>query len=193
MSTQSSTASFSPTQSKNWLDRAAIAMAVVCGIHCLVTPILLVLLPVVGTTFWANGDFHFWMVVLVVPTTVLAAISGFRKHRDRMVAICATIGLLFLISATARETLAADSRSDADLAAASLLIADSAHTAECTSCCAVDANQEGETMASLGPITLTTGALLNLAGGLFLIVGHTRNFRLCRVSRCCDGVDQALQ
>ena len=163
-------------QDRNWLDRAAIAMALVCGIHCLVTPILLVLLPVIGTTFWANGDFHLWMLVLVVPTTVLAAISGCRKHRDRMVAICATVGLLFIISATVRETLAADSPSDADLAAASLWIADSAHTSACTSCCAVDANHEGETMASLGPIPLTTGALLNLAGGLFLIVGHARQF-----------------
>ena len=77
-----------PKAGQNWLDRAAIAMALVCGIHCLVTPILLVLLPVIGTTFWANGDFHLWMLVLVVPTTVLAAISGCRKHRDRMVAIC---------------------------------------------------------------------------------------------------------
>ena len=193
MSTQSSTASFSPTQSKNWLDRAAIAMAVVCGIHCLVTPILLVLLPVVGTTFWADGNFHLWMLVIVVPTTGLAAISGFRKHRDRMVAICTTLGLLFLISATTRETLAVYSPSDAGLATASLLIADGTHTSECTSCCAVDANREGEKMSSLGPTTLTTGALLNLAGGLFLIVGHTRNFRLRRVPRCCDGVDQAFQ
>ena len=193
MSTQSSVASSSPPQSRNWMDRAAIAMALVCGIHCLVTPLLIVALPIVGTTFLVNADFHLWMLVLVVPTTVLAAVSGCRKHRDRMVAICATVGLLFLISATARETLAADSPSDADLAAASLWIADSAHTSACTSCCAVDASHEGEKMASLGTIPLTTGALLNLAGGLFLIVGHTRNFRLCRVSRCCDGVDKALE
>ena len=33
------------------LDRLAISMAVVCGIHCLVTPILLVALPIIGTTF----------------------------------------------------------------------------------------------------------------------------------------------
>ncbi len=193
MTTESSAASCSPPQSRNWIDRAAIAMAVVCGIHCLVTPILLVLLPVIGTTFWVNGDFHLWMLVLVVPTTVLAAFSGCRKHRDRMVAICTTVGLLFLISATAREILAADSPYDADLAAASLWIADSAQTSACTSCCALDASHEGEKMASLGNIPLTTGALLNLAGGLFLIVGHARNFRLCRVSRCCDGVDEALQ
>lgn len=179
-----------------WLDRAAIAMAVVCGIHCLVTPLLLVLLPVIGTTFWANGDFHLWMLVLVIPTTVLAAISGCRKHRDRMVAICATVGLLFLISATARESLAADSSAGADIATTSLGFAESADTVACTSasCCAVDANHEGESRASLlGMLPLTTGALLNLTGGLFLIAGHARNFRLCRRSRCCDRVEKALR
>ena len=176
-----------------WLDRAAIAMAVVCGIHCLVTPILLVLLPVVGTTFWANGDFHLWMLILVIPTTALASISGCRKHRDRMVAICATVGLLFLISATARETLAADSSASTELAAVSIGATDSPDAAACTSCCAVDANHEGESSASLGILPLTTGALLNLTGGFFLIAGHARNFRLCRASRCCDGVEKALQ
>ena len=176
------------------MDRAAIAMAVVCGIHCLITPLLLVALPVIGTTFWANGEFHLWMLVLVIPTTVLAAISGCRRHRDRMVAICATVGLLFLISATARETLAGDSSTGADIASSSIGAADSADTAACTSCCAVDANPKGESRASLlGILPLTTGALLNLTGGLFLIAGHVRNFRLCRASRCCDGEDKALQ
>ena len=178
---------------RNWLDRAAIAMAVVCGIHCLVTPILLVALPIIGTTFWANGDFHLWMLVLVIPTTILAAISGCRRHRDRKVAICATVGLLFLISATARETLAADSSTGAEVATVSIGDATSPNTLACTSCCAVDANHEGESSASLGILPLTTGALLNLTGGFFLIAGHARNFRLCRASRCCDGAEKALQ
>ena len=187
MTTESSTASCSMPQSRNWLDRAAIAMAVVCGIHCLVTPLLLVALPIIGTTFWANGDFHLWMMAFVIPTTTLAVFSGCRRHRDRFVAVCAVIGLSFLVTATARESLAGHSPTSTDVAAASMGSADGLEAEACTnvSCCAVDVHASSGSTASLGIIPLTTEALLNLAGGLFLITGHIRNFRLCRTSECC--------
>ena len=111
-----------------------------------------------------------------------------------MVAICTVIGLSFLVTATARESLAADLPAGTDIAAASIGTAEGLDAEACTnsSCCAVDANANIGSTASLGFPPLTTAALLNLAGGLFLITGHVRNFRLCRASHCCDGVDKAL-
>jgi hypothetical protein len=47
-------------------------MVVICGIHCLVTPLLLVALPILATTFWVDQNFHLWMLLLVLPTTSLA-------------------------------------------------------------------------------------------------------------------------
>lgn len=174
------------TQSRGWLDKAAVLMAVVCGVHCLATPFLLVVLPIIGSTFWTNANFHFWMLILVIPTTTLAAFSGCRKHKDRLVAICVAIGLVILVSATAMESFAASSTDGVEGSGASLETADAA---ACLSCCALDANPEGESRASLAFLSLPAGAFLNLAGGLFLIVGHIRNFRLCRAARCCDGMD----
>ncbi len=167
------------TPNRGWLDKVAIMMAVVCGIHCLVTPVLLVALPILGTTFWANGDFHLWMFALVVPTTLLAVFSGCRKHKDRMVALFAATGLLILGSATAMESFAGHGETG-DLAMA----------AECAeaACCAVEPIHDGESGASLVWASLSTEALLNLTGGLFLIAGHIRNFRLCRSRQCCDGL-----
>lgn len=176
------------THSKGWLDQAAVLMAVVCGIHCLATPFLLVALPIIGTTFWANENFHFWMLILVVPTTTLAAFSGCRKHKDRLVAVFAAIGLLILVSATAMESFAASAADGVEGSGAFLETADCADAVACSSCCSVGEISEGESTASLAFSFLSTEALLNLAGGLFLVVGHIRNFRLCRASRCCSGL-----
>ena len=168
-----------------WLDRIAIAMAVICGIHCLVTPFLLVALPIIGVTFWTDPDFHLWMLALVIPTTTLAAFSGCRKHKDRIVAACAAIGILVLITANATEIMAlgpTDPVHGTDVVA---------EGSDCGDCCAVDTHSDGISKASLSLPNLSTASLLNLAGGLFLIAGHIRNFRLCRVKRCCDGADSA--
>lgn len=164
------------TLNSGWLDKAAVLMAAICGIHCLATPILIIALPIIGTTFWASESFHVWMLALVIPTTTLAVFSGCRKHKDRFVAVCAATGLLILASVTAMESFAAGAAEHADDVA-------------CVDCCPVDANTEGESRASLAFPPLSTEALLNLTGGLFLIAGHIRNFRLCRAARCCDGLD----
>lgn len=166
-----------------WLDRIAIVMAVVCGIHCLVTPILLVALPIIGVTFWTDPNFHLWMLALVIPTTTLAAFSGCRKHKDRIVAACAAIGILVLITANATEIMALG---PTDPVQGTDAIAEGS---DCGDCCAVDAHADGLSKASLGLPSLSTASLLNLAGGLFLIAGHIRNFRLCRVNKRCDCAD----
>ncbi|MBT3482282.1 MAG: MerC domain-containing protein [Opitutales bacterium] len=174
-------------QDRVWLDRAAILMAIVCGIHCLVTPFLLITMPIIGVTFWANENFHLWMLALVIPTTVLAAFTGCRKHKDRVVATCTALGLIILVSATGSEVSAlhaADSSIESNLSTGTEACASNGAS---DSCCAVQPNSGGVSNASLAFPSLTPTALLNLAGGLLLIVGHARNFRLCRTRQCCNG------
>jgi hypothetical protein len=173
-------------QDRTWLDRAAILMAIACGIHCLVTPLLLITMPIIGVTFWANENFHLWMLALVIPTTVLATFTGCRKHKDRVVAACAALGLIILVSATASEVSAfhtAESSLKSNLSAGTEACASDGPS---DSCCAIQPNSGEVSNASLAFPSLTPTALLNLAGSLFLIVGHARNFRLCRARRCCD-------
>ncbi len=185
MTTKSVDAGRAVRRSEGWLDRIAILMAAVCGIHCLATPVLLVALPIIGTTFWASEDFHLWMLMLVIPTTTLAVFSGCRKHKDRVVAVCAAIGLLILASVTAMESFAAEHVTIAEGSDASPEATAHSDEVACADCCAVNTNHEGETTASLAFPSLSAEALLNLTGGLFLIAGHIRNFRLCRAARCC--------
>ena len=70
-----------------WLDSLAISMSLICAVHCLLTPVLIALLPIISTTFWVHENFHLWMVFLVVPTTSLAVFMGCRQHKDKFVAM----------------------------------------------------------------------------------------------------------
>lgn len=81
------------------IDKLAISMAVLCAIHCLVVPILIVLVPLINTTFFVHQDFHLWMLIAVFPTTLASILIGCRKHKDKFVFIACILGLASLVLA----------------------------------------------------------------------------------------------
>lgn len=143
-----------------WLDALAISMAVLCGIHCLLMPVAVVLLPILATSFLVDGNFHVWMICFVLPTTALAVFLGCRRHKDRAVFLLSLVGLGAVGLATfwdlpwlwGQETAGAS------------------HCAHC-------ASQSENPLAS--PTTW-----ISVTGGMLLASAHFRNFRLCRRSRC---------
>lgn len=165
------------------LDCVAISMAVICGIHCLVTPVLLVALPILATTFWVDANFHLWMLLLVIPTTSLAVWSGCRRHKDRWVIGAAALGILILVTALISERVAHAQVNQQETGS----LESTAHLAG-GGCCALHPAQPGtgETgeVSAMEVAPIHWHALLNTLGGLFLVVGHTRNFLLCRRSKC---------
>ncbi|MBC2607834.1 MerC domain-containing protein [Pelagicoccus albus] len=182
---------------RSTLDKAAISMAVICGIHCLVTPVLLVALPLLATTFWVDENFHLWMLLFVIPTTTLAVWSGCRRHKDKWVALCAVIGIGILSSALIAERIEHGHGDGHDHAAESIYAqneeqtllggsSDETHAAGGGCCELHPAAEEGDSLATVLP--LTWHALLNTLGGCFLVAGHVRNFLLCRKNDCshCD-------
>lgn len=168
---------------QSWLDRTAIFLAVLCGIHCLATPLLLVALPLLANTFWVSEDFHLGMLLLVIPTSLLAAFAGCRQHRDRFVIGFIVTGLAVLSFATLSE-LAAHGAEPADDAVPMAQTEGSEETACCAGCSSGESTAD-QTGASAGLGSIFTGeALLNSLGGLFLVMGHARNFWLCRRHKC---------
>ena len=157
-------ASASTCRSYGWLDRLAIGMAAVCAVHCLLTPILVIALPIIATSFFVHEDFHLWMLLLVLPTTSFAIFMGCRKHKDKFVGVLSVIGLSILIFALVHERMHNAAHADAVN-----------HAAHCASC-ARDLSKE--------PIPMHAGGWINTFGGLLLASAHVRNFRLCRRSRC---------
>ena len=150
-----------------WLDHFAIGMATVCAIHCLLTPILIMALPIVATSFFVHQDFHLWMIFLVLPTTTFAVFMGCRNHKDRAVLALSAIGLSILLLALIQERACYASEGDVAVSSADCEI------------CSRDVAAESTPMQA--------GVWLNAIGGFFLASAHIRNFRLCRKSSCdCD-------
>ena len=143
-----------------WLDSLAISMSVICAVHCLLTPLLLALLPIISTTFWVHENFHLWMVCLVVPTTATAVFMGCHKHKDKTVALLSLTGLAFIVSmALFQYSLHITHSLDAN--------------GVCTSC----TQQQAATF-------FNPTIIFNSLGGLLLAVAHYRNYRLCRKADC---------
>lgn len=136
-----------------------------CAVHCLLTPIILVLLPVVATTFWVSENFHLWMLMFAIPTTALAIYAGCRKHKDRVVLALSALGLFTLSTVAAYEVVAFTS--------------DASTVAHCAACAAAEAGSEDTFHAHLG---------INALGGFLLAAGHVRNFLLCRAENCSHEV-----
>ena len=146
--------------SHGWLDSLAISMSVICAVHCLLTPVLLALLPIISTTVWVHENFHLWMVFLVVPTTSAAVFMGCRKHKDKTVAILSITGLSFILFIAIYQY--------------------SFHAANPDAVCGICPS-----CAQLGfGNVLNVTTVLNSLGGLCLTSAHFRNYKLCRRADC---------
>lgn len=147
--------------SHGWLDSLAISMSVICAVHCLLTPLLVILFPILTTTFWVDQDFHLWMLFFVLPTTSLAVFLGCRKHKDRIVMGLSAAGLACLFVVSVYESFFHSNQ---------LL----QHSSECVHCL-----QQGGIKSHLTMTTFT-----NILGGILLASAHVRNYRLCRRAHC---------
>ena len=88
-----------PAVAPRWqlvLDGIAMSLAGVCGIHCLLMPVLLITFPLLGSSFFANDAFHQWMLMAVLPTTVLAIMLGCKQHKDSLVFLLSLCGFALL-------------------------------------------------------------------------------------------------
>lgn len=81
------------------LDKAAIAISLVCTAHCLLLPLALVLLPILTGSLLSDEGFHRWLLLAVIPTSILALTLGCRRHGHYSVMIGGALGLLLLSAA----------------------------------------------------------------------------------------------
>ncbi len=55
---------------QNFTDKMAISLSLLCAIHCLALPLLIVLLPSITALQLYGEDFHLWMLLAVIPTSL---------------------------------------------------------------------------------------------------------------------------
>ncbi|MGB3942079.1 MAG: MerC domain-containing protein [Candidatus Manganitrophaceae bacterium] len=121
------------------LDRWGVLISGICLFHCLLTPLAIVLFPVVSLAFTTDESFHRTLLWLVLPTSVFAFSLGCFRHKDRGVLVLGSAGLIQMILA--------------------------AHFGH-------------DMLGEIGERIATS------MGGMTLVLGHLRNYRLCREDRC---------
>jgi hypothetical protein len=82
-------------------DKLAIGFSMVCVVHCLVLPILIILLPPFSGLFALDDEmFHQWMLYAVLPISIAALMMGYLHHRSYKVFVVVSIGLTLIILST---------------------------------------------------------------------------------------------
>ncbi|MEM7400507.1 MAG: MerC domain-containing protein [Pseudomonadota bacterium] len=77
-------------------DKMAIGLSALCTIHCLVLPLLTVLIPSIAALPLQDEAFHIWMVVAVVPISLFALSMGCKKHKNFSMLFIGAVGLIIL-------------------------------------------------------------------------------------------------
>jgi len=77
-------------------DKSAISLSMLCTIHCLVLPLIAVLLPSAIAMPLQDEIFHIWMIIAVVPISLYALTMGCKNHKRYQALLIGCMGLLVL-------------------------------------------------------------------------------------------------
>jgi len=80
-------------------DKFAVSLSLLCAIHCLALPVMLVLLPSLTALQLDNEAFHHWMIVAVLPISFYALTMGCKKHKRYSLLFLGFTGLTLLVLA----------------------------------------------------------------------------------------------
>lgn len=80
-------------------DKLAIGLSALCAIHCLVLPLLLVMIPSLVSLNLHDEAFHFWLAMAIFPSSIFALTLGCRKHKRYQLLVIGGIGLMSLMLA----------------------------------------------------------------------------------------------
>ncbi len=80
-------------------DKLSIGISSLCAAHCLVTPLLLAVFPLLQGSFLTQELFHQSLIIIIMPLSILAAVIGCRKHQNKAVICLISTGLLSLLLA----------------------------------------------------------------------------------------------
>lgn len=86
------------SSSKRWLgilDMVGLTISTTCAIHCLLLPMALTLLPLVGLSFLAHDTFDVFMLVTTVSLASASLCWGARVHGRRSILIFIALAVLF--------------------------------------------------------------------------------------------------
>lgn len=80
-------------------DQIGVILSAICLVHCVLTPIILVSLPL-ADAFIGDEWFHRIMLAIILPIASFAFFSGVRQHGDRRVLGLGLLGLGLIATGT---------------------------------------------------------------------------------------------
>ncbi|WP_448663428.1 MerC domain-containing protein [Sphingomonas sp. CJ20] len=86
------------------LDGFALCASTLCMLHCLALPLVLAALPALATRLEVGESFHAIVLAFAVPTSALALIGGWRRHRAAAPMLVGAVGLTLMASGIAFAT-----------------------------------------------------------------------------------------
>ncbi len=87
----------SPGNEKKFtLDSLGVFLSGTCMLHCLALPIMVTLFPIAQGSLLEEQSFHMIMLVLILPTSLVALTVGCRKHKDLLTMTLGAVGLIIL-------------------------------------------------------------------------------------------------
>ena len=113
--------------SQSTLDAAAVGLSLLCITHCLLSLMPLLILPSLAATLFYDERFHFGIVFLVLPISLLALVMGLRKHGQYSVPITGACGICLLLIALLIGEESIGEIGEATLTGAATLIVGFAH------------------------------------------------------------------
>jgi len=69
---------------RNVLDKVGIAITSLCAIHCIMLPVLLPVIPLLGVTFLADEAFEKSVLLLTMVLGFIALFSGFHRYHRKL-------------------------------------------------------------------------------------------------------------
>lgn len=79
-------------------DKAGICLSVICIVHCVLTPVILLALPAMQMFEWWHGSMHVIFAVIIPLLALAAFVPGYKLHRDFRVFRIALVGFALVIS-----------------------------------------------------------------------------------------------
>lgn len=86
-------------------DKFAISLSLICAIHCIATPLVLLLVPSLASMQFDGEVFHRVMVTIVIPLSVITLFLGCKVHKRSKLMIYGAIGLSLMVAALLTESL----------------------------------------------------------------------------------------
>lgn len=125
------------------LDRLAIAFSAVCLVHCLLLPLSVTLVPILGLHLIGHGAFHDLMLIVVLPTSLAAFGLGCRRHGQGSVAWIGGLGLAMLVVASLAVDTVWGAEAERHLTMAGGIVLAAAHVLNFRYCRRADCSDAG--------------------------------------------------